>query len=97
LRYSGARKFAKQAFSARDPASGYNRRMFEKPRPNHRQYIEVLRRMTPQQRLAKAFELNALSKQLFKEGLRRRFPDLPEENFHRLYLERLAKCHNRNY
>jgi hypothetical protein len=29
--------------------------------------------------------------------LRQRFPDLPEDDFHRLYLERLAKCHNRNY
>lgn len=71
--------------------------MFEKPRPNHRQYIEVLRRMTPGERLAKAFELSELTKRLFKQGLRKRFPELSEEDFHRLYLERLAKCHNRNY
>ena len=71
--------------------------MFPKPRPNHRQYIEVLRRMTPQQRLAKAFELSELTKRLFKEGLRKQFPELSEEDFHRLYLKRLAKCHNRNY
>lgn len=69
----------------------------EKPRPNHRQYIEVLRQMTPAQRLAKAFELSEMSKRLFKQGLRRRFPEMPEEDFHRLYLERLNKCHNRNY
>ncbi|HUY92914.1 MAG TPA: hypothetical protein VMV10_29560 [Pirellulales bacterium] len=71
--------------------------MFEKPRPNRRQYIEVLRRMTPQQRLAKAFELSELTKRLFKQGLRKQFAELSEEDFHRLYLERLAKCHNRNY
>lgn len=71
--------------------------MFEKPRPNHRQYLQVLRRMTPDQRLAKAFELSDLSKQLFKEGLRKQFPELSDDDFHRLYLERLAKCHNRNY
>jgi hypothetical protein len=68
-----------------------------KERPNHRQYIEVLRRMSPEQRLLKALELSEFSKQLFIHGLRRRFPDLPEEEFKKLLLERLDKCHNRNY
>ena len=68
-----------------------------KPRPNHRRYIQVLRQMRPDQRLAKAFELSEMGKRLFREGLRKRFPDLDEEAFHRLYLERLEKCHNRNY
>jgi hypothetical protein len=68
-----------------------------KKRPNHRRYLEVLRRMTPEQRLLKAFELSAFSKALFIHGLRRRFPDLPEEEFHKLFLARLEKCHNRNY
>jgi len=68
-----------------------------KPRPNHRQYLEVLRRMTPQQKAAKFFELSEQAKRLFREGLRKRFPELSEEEFHALYLERLAKCHNRNY
>ena len=68
-----------------------------KPRPNHRQYLEVLRRMTPEERLLKAFELSEMTKTLFKQGLRERFPDLPEERFHALFLERLARCHNSNY
>ena len=71
--------------------------MNPKPRPNHRLYIEVLRRMTPEQRLAKAFELSALAKQAFASGLRRRFPDLPDDEFKKLLLARLEKCHNRNY
>lgn len=71
--------------------------MDPKPRPNHKLYIEVLRRMTPEQRLLKAFELSAFCKALFREGLRKRFPDASEEEFHQIYLERLAKCHNRNY
>ncbi|HXE54138.1 MAG TPA: hypothetical protein VN541_14040 [Tepidisphaeraceae bacterium] len=71
--------------------------MDPKPRPNHRQYLEVLRRMTPQQKAAKFFELSEQAKRLFREGLRKRFPELSEEEFHALYLERLAKCHNRNY
>lgn len=71
--------------------------MDPKPRPNHRRYLEVLRRMTPEQRLMKAFELSEFSKALFAEGLRRRYPDMPEAEFHQLFLKRLEKCHNRNY
>ncbi|HVA50246.1 MAG TPA: hypothetical protein VNH11_28080 [Pirellulales bacterium] len=65
-----------------------------KPRPNHRRYIEVLRKMTPEQRLAKAFELSEMLKEL---RLRERFPELDEAAFHRLFLDRLAKCYNQNY
>jgi hypothetical protein len=68
-----------------------------KERPNHKMYIEALRRMTPGQRLLKAFELSEFSKQLFIHGLRKRFPDLPEAEFRKLLLKRLEKCHNRNY
>ena len=68
-----------------------------KPRPQHEAYIRVLRAMTPEQRLQKAFELSAFTKAIFKQGLHERFPDLSEDEFHRLYLERLAKCHNSNY
>ena len=68
-----------------------------KPRPNHARYLEILRSMTEEQRLRKAFEMSAYVKALFKQGLRERFPNLPEDEFHRLYLERLEKCHNRNY
>jgi len=71
--------------------------MDPKPRPNHRIYLEVLRAMTPEQRLLKAFELSEFSKALFIEGLRRRFPDATEEEFRRILFERLEKCHNRNY
>lgn len=68
-----------------------------KPRPNHREYLQALRAMTPQQRVDKAFELSAMSKQVFLEGLRDRFPDVSEEEFHEIMLRRLEKCHNRNY
>jgi hypothetical protein len=68
-----------------------------KPRPNHKQYIEALRRLTPEQRLMKAFELNELARTLFLQGLHKRFPDLSEEEIHQIYVKRLDKCHNRNY
>jgi hypothetical protein len=53
--------------------------------------------MTPAQRLQKAFEMSAFAKQLFIAGLKRRFPELNDEEFHALLLKRLEKCHNRNY
>jgi hypothetical protein len=75
----------------------YNPDMDPKPRPNRRLYLQVLKRMTPSERLLKAIELSETGKELFRSGLRKRFPDLDEAAFHKLYLERLAKCHNRNY
>ena len=68
-----------------------------KPRPNHRQYLEALSRMSPAERLKKAFELSDFSKRLFIQGLRERFPDLSSEEFQTLLLKRLALCHNKNF
>lgn len=68
-----------------------------KPDPNHARYIEVLRRMTPAMRLQKAFELTQLMRMLLRAGLRKQFPELSDDEIHRLFLERLAKCHNQNY
>lgn len=68
-----------------------------KERPNHRRYIQVLREMSPEKRLLKAFELSEFVNQLFIYGLHKRFPNLSEEEFKKILLERLNKCHNRNY
>ena len=68
-----------------------------KPRPNHALYIETLRKMTPEQRVNVAFDLSEFSRNLFQQGLKQQFPDLSEEEFHRLYLKRIALCYNRNY
>jgi len=68
-----------------------------KPRPNHAVYLRVLRAITPEQRLRKAFELGASARALFEHGLRRRFPGLDATAFGRLMRERLDRCHNRNY
>ncbi len=53
--------------------------------------------MTPEARLQQAFDLTEMVNSLFRQGLRERFPDLPENEFHQLYLQRLEKCHNLNY
>jgi hypothetical protein len=68
-----------------------------KPRPNHHVYLRVLRAMTPEQRLRKAFELGAAARAMFEHGLRRRFPTLNAAVLARLVRERLDRCHNRNY
>ena len=47
--------------------------MKPKQRPNHQRYLQVLRSMTPEQRLLKAFEMSAFTKALFREGLRKRY------------------------
>jgi hypothetical protein len=53
--------------------------------------------MSPEKRLLKAFELSEFANQLFVHGLHKRFPGLSKEEFQRKLLERLEKCHNRNY
>jgi hypothetical protein len=65
--------------------------------PNKERYYQILRGMSPQERLEKAFELSDLTHDLFKAGLKNRYPDLATDELKRLYLERLQACHNRNY
>lgn len=71
--------------------------MDKKPRPNHALYIQTLRNMSPESRLLKAFELSEFAKTLFIDGLKYRFPEKSPQEIHAFMLERLAKCHNRNY
>jgi len=68
-----------------------------KDRPNHLMYIQTLRHMSAEERLLKSFELTAFSEELFLHGLRRRFPDLSEDEIKGIYIKRLDKYHNRNY
>ena len=71
--------------------------MDPKRRPNQPIYDDILRRMTAEQKLRKAFELTEFSRALMRSGLRERNPDLSEEDLHALYLRRLVECPNRNY
>lgn len=68
-----------------------------KPQPNHQRYLEVLRRMTPEQRMMKAFELTEMTRRLLRDGLRSTFPQASDDEIQRMYLEQLRKCHNSNY
>ena len=64
---------------------------------SHREYIKIIRRLTPEERLKKCFELNELTKKLFLTGLKNRFPNLSQEEIKKLYLKRINKCHNLDY
>jgi hypothetical protein len=68
-----------------------------KPHPNHSLYLQTLRQMTPEQHLAKVFELSAMTKELFLSGLQKRFSSKSKTEIMKLYIERIAKCYNRNY
>lgn len=66
-----------------------------KHRPNHRIYVQTLRRMTPEQRLGKALELSSFTRALFRQGLRERHPELSESELEALYRARVEKARNR--
>lgn len=65
--------------------------------PGERIYIDVLKRMTPEGRLLKAFDLYEFATHCFLHGLSKRFPDATDDEIRKIYLERIDKCHNRNY
>jgi len=46
--------------------------------PNHDQYLQTLMNMSEEQRLNKAFELSALAKNIFLEGLKKTFSEKSE-------------------
>ncbi|MEJ7676984.1 MAG: hypothetical protein WKG06_03735 [Segetibacter sp.] len=68
-----------------------------KQSPNHKQYLTTLNKMSAEQRLLKALELSAITRELFMDGLNKRFPYKTKTEIKEIYLQRLAKCYNRNY
>lgn len=68
-----------------------------KQSPNHKQYLTTLKQMSAEQRLLKVLELSAFTKELFLSGLTKRFPDKTKLEIKETYLQRVAKCYNRNY
>jgi hypothetical protein len=65
--------------------------------PNKQRYHEILRSMSPQQKLEKVFELSELANSAFKAGLMSRYPHLSEDELEQLYQEKRKACHNQNY
>lgn len=71
--------------------------MNETDRQTHREYIKILKKMTPQERLQRALELSDLTKSLFITGLKMRYPDYSEKDIKNLYIEKIYKCHSSDY
>jgi hypothetical protein len=61
--------------------------MDPKPRPNLQRETEILRRMTPAQRLEKALELGELAREIHLAGMRARHPGLSDDKVRRLAVE----------
>jgi hypothetical protein len=66
-----------------------------KAQPNRRLYIETLRRMTPEQRLAKAFELSDMTREALRAGLAQRYPAATPHELTTMVIERLERCRSR--
>jgi len=62
--------------------------------PGHREYIKIMRKISPEDRLRKCFELNELTKGLFMAGLKNRFPDYSDKELKKIYLKRISKCYS---
>lgn len=67
-----------------------------KPTPNRDRYMQTLRSMSPEQRLAKAFELSEMSREALMVGIIRRYPHLSEAQRAELFVERIERCRSRN-
>ena len=80
-----------------NPAEPFELELTRKERPNHQLTLRILRSMSSQQKLAQVFKLNERTQMLFRIGLRRRFPDLDDAEFEKVFLQMRARCHNRNY
>jgi hypothetical protein len=67
-----------------------------KEQPNRRVYMDALRRMTPEQRLAKAFELSDMTHEALRAGLAERYPAASDAELHSMHPERMERCRSRS-
>ena len=71
--------------------------MDAKKQPNHALYMQILRRMTPEEKILKVFDLNSTGRELLAAGIRHSHPDLTETEVQAAVRRRLDSCHNQNY
>jgi Xaa-Pro aminopeptidase len=70
--------------------------MDPKPRPNLDLQVAILRRLSPEQRLAKALELEELVREAHRAGLSRRNPGLADDEIRRLAAAEVLQWARRN-
>lgn len=61
-----------------------------------REYLDVLRKMTGDQRLRLGFELHDLSIRLMQDGIRDRHPEYDEQQIQQETTRRLLRCTRKN-
>ena len=54
---------------------------------------ETVSRMTGEQKIAKAFELTEMTREIMREGIRTNHPDATEKQIQRIYIDRLLSFH----
>jgi hypothetical protein len=66
-----------------------------KTHSNRALYITILRSMTPEERLRKAFELTEMARALTRAGIARQRPELTVEEVDRLVRDRVIAWHSK--
>jgi len=64
--------------------------------PNRKQYIEILRKMTGEERVRIAFELFEMAKNIMIEGIKAQNPDFTQEEIQQEVVRRMMLCHRMN-
>jgi len=67
-----------------------------KVEPNRKQYVEILRKMTGEERMRISFELFEMAKDIMIEGMRAQNPDIKAEEIQQEVVRRMMRCHRRN-
>ena len=69
---------------------------YSRVEPNRKQYVEILRKMTGEQRMRIAFELFEMAKHVMIEGMKAQNPDIKAEEIQQEVVRRMMRCHRRN-
>jgi hypothetical protein len=64
--------------------------------PNRKQYIEILQKMTGEERVRIAFELFEMAKDIMIEGMKAQNPKITLEEIQKEVVRRMMLCHRMN-
>lgn len=64
--------------------------------PNRKQYIEILQKMTGEERMRIGFELFEMAKCIMIEGMKAPNPGIKLEEIQQEVVRRMMRCHKRN-
>jgi len=64
--------------------------------PNRKKYIEILQKMTGEERVRIAFELYEFAKNVMIEGIKAQNPGITPEEIQKEVVQRMMRCYRRN-